>query len=120
MDAIKHAVAAPFPKVAVDRCVRRKVLGQLPPLATGAIDIANGVENLAHVGHTAAPARTRRRQHRLDDCPLLVRKIAWIATAVRFVRLAMIVGPHGSPPDSAAIDRIIDDSYDSRTFDTGS
>jgi hypothetical protein len=36
------------------------------------------------------------------------------------MRLAMIVGPHGSPPDSAAIDRITGDSYDSRTFDTGS
>jgi|KBSMisStandDraft_5_1062788.scaffolds.fasta_scaffold951907_1 hypothetical protein len=97
MDAIKHAVAAPFPKVAVDRCVRRKVLGQLPPLATGAIDIANGVENLAHVGHTAAPARTRRREHRLDERPLLVADVARIATAARLMGVAMIVGPHGSP-----------------------
>ena len=97
MDVIDHAVAAPFPKVAVDRCVRRKVLRQLPPLAAGAIDVANGVENLAHVGHAATTARARRREHRLDDRPLLVADIARIATAARLMGVAMIVGPHGSP-----------------------
>jgi hypothetical protein len=98
MDAIKHTVAAPFPKVAVYRCVRRKVLRQLSPLTAGAIDIANGVENLAHVGRPATTAGSRRRQHRLDDRPLLVADIARIAPAARLVRLAMIVGPHDSPP----------------------
>src|SRR5262245_23147306 len=97
MDAIKHAVAAPFPKVAVDRCVRRKVLRQLSPLAAGASDVANGVENLAHIGRPAAPARARWWEHGLDDGPLLVFDIARIATAARLVRLAVIVGPHGSP-----------------------
>jgi hypothetical protein len=98
MDAIKHAVAAPFPEVVVNRGVRRKILRQLPPLAAGAIDVANGVENLAHVGRAAASARTRRGEHRLDDRPLLVADVARIATAARLVRLAVIVGPHGSPP----------------------
>jgi hypothetical protein len=97
MDATERAIAAPFPEVVVDRGVRRKVLRQLPPLTAGAIDVANGVENLAHVGRATAPARTRRREHRLNDDPLLVADVAWIATAVRFVRLAMIVSPHGSP-----------------------
>jgi hypothetical protein len=97
MDATEHAVAAPFPEVVVDRGVRRKVLRQLPPLAAGAIDVANGVENLAHIGGATASTRTRRREHRLDDGPLLVADVAWIATAARLVRLAMIVSPHGSP-----------------------
>lgn len=97
MDAIKHPVAAPFPEVVVDRGVRRKILRQLPPLAAGAIDVANGVENPAHVGRAAAPARTRRREHRLDDCPLLVAYVARIASLAWLMRLAVIVGPHGSP-----------------------
>jgi hypothetical protein len=97
MDATEHAVAAPFPEVVVDRGVRREILRQLPPLAAGAIDVANGVENLAHVGRAAASACARRREHRLDDGPLLVAEVAGIATAARLVRLAMIVSPHGSP-----------------------
>ena len=97
MDVIEHAVAAPFPEVVVNCGVRRKILRQLPPLAAGAIDVADGVENLAHVGRAAASARTRRREHRLDDRPLLVAQIAWIASAARLVLLAVIVGPHGSP-----------------------
>jgi hypothetical protein len=97
MDAIEHAVAAPFPEVVVDRGVRRKILRQLPPLAAGAVDIANGVEDLAHVGLAAASTRARRRDHRRDDRPLLVTDIARIATAARLVRLAVIVSPHGSP-----------------------
>jgi hypothetical protein len=38
------------------------------------------------------------------------------------VCFALFVGPHGSPrlTESAAIDRITGDSYDSRTFETGS
>ena len=98
MDAIEHAVAAPFPEVVVDRGMRRKILRQLPPLAAGAIDVANGVEDLAHVSRAAASTRARWREHRLDDRPLLVADIARIATAARLVRFAMIVGPHGSSP----------------------
>jgi hypothetical protein len=119
VDATEHAVAAPFPEVVVDRGVRRKVLRQLPPLAAGAIDVANGVENLAHVGGATASTWTRRREHRLDDGPLLVADVAWIATAAR---LASRDDRQSTwqPPDSAAIDRITGDSYDSRTFKTGS
>src|SRR5262245_56404356 len=97
MDAVKHAVAAPFPEVVVNHGVRWKVPGQLLPLAAGAIDVADGIENLAHVGHAQASVRTRRWEHRLDDAPLLIADIARIATVARLVRLAMIVGPHGSP-----------------------
>jgi hypothetical protein len=60
MNSIEYAVSAPFPEIVVDRAVRRKILRQLSPLAAGAIDIANGVEDLAHVGLAVAPARARR------------------------------------------------------------
>jgi hypothetical protein len=49
--------------------------------------------------------------------------ITRITSTSRLVRLALFVRPHGSLPafpESAAIDRITGDSYDSRTFETGS
>lgn len=98
MNAIEYAVSAPFPEIIVDRGVRREILRQLPPLAAGAIDIANGVEDLAHVGLAVASARARRRDHRRDDRPLLIADVAGIATTARPVRLAIIFSPHGSPP----------------------
>src|SRR5262245_44105437 len=120
MHAIQHAVAAPIPEIVVNRGVRWKILRQLPPLTTAAIDIPDGVEDLAHISPAAAPSSARRRDHRRDHRPLLVAHVTRIAAPARRVRLAMGVGPHGSSPDSAAIDRITPDSYDSRTFETGS
>lgn len=97
MYPIEYTVSTPFPEIVVDRGVRREILRQQPPLAAGAVDIANGVEDLAHVGRAVASARTRRRDHRRDDRPLLVADVARIATATRLVRLAMFFSPHGSP-----------------------
>jgi hypothetical protein len=79
-----------------------------------------GTEISRWMGHRPCLPRTRRRDHRRDDRPLLVADVARIATPARLVRLAMIFRPHGSPPDSAAIDRITGDSWDSRTSETGS
>src|SRR5262245_16239925 len=123
MNTIEHAVARPFPEVIIDRGVRRKISWQLPPLATRAIYIADCVEHLAHVCLALASACAGRRDHRLDDYPLLVGDITRITSNSRLVHLALFVRPHGSPllfAESAAIDRITGDSYGSRTFDTGS
>src|SRR5262249_26986499 len=120
MHAIQHAVAAPIPERVVNRGGRWKILRQLPPLTTAAVDIPDGVEDLAHISLAAAPSSARRRDHRRDHRPLLVAHVTRIAAPARRVRLAMGVGPHGSSPDSAAIDRITPDSYDSRTFETSS
>jgi hypothetical protein len=57
MNPIENAVSRPFPEVIIDRGVRRKIFWQLPPLAARAIDIANGVEHLAHVRLALAAAR---------------------------------------------------------------
>src|SRR5262245_15277815 len=123
MNTIEHAVARPFPEIIIDRGVRRKISWQLPPLATCAIYIADCVEHLAHVCLALASACAGRRDHRLDDSPLLVGHITRITSHSRLVHLALFVRPHGSPPafaESAAIDRITGDSYGSRTFEIGS
>ena len=118
MNTIEHAVARPFPEIIIDRAMWRKILWQLPPLATRAIYIADRVEHLAHVRLALAPARAGRWDHRLDDSPLLVGHITRITSLLRLVLFALFVRPHGSPrfPESAAKDRITGDSYDSRTF----
>jgi hypothetical protein len=122
VNPIEHAVARPFPEVLIDRRMRRKVFWQLSPLATRAIYIADRVEHLARVCLALAPTGAGQRDHRLDNSPLFVAHITRVTTTPRLVFLALFVAPHGSPafPESAAIDRITGDSYDSRTFETGS
>jgi hypothetical protein len=97
MNPIEHAIARPFPEVIIDRAMWRKILWQLPPLATRAIDIANCVEHVAHVCAALASARASRRDHRLDDSPLIVGYITRITFTPRLVRLAVFLRPHGSP-----------------------
>src|SRR5215471_13543425 len=97
MNTIEHAVARPFPEIIINRGVRRKIFWQLPPLATRAIYIADCVEHLAHVCLALASTRAGRRDHRLDDSPLLVGHITRITSNSRLVHLALLVRPHGSP-----------------------
>jgi hypothetical protein len=122
VNPIEHAVARPFPEVLIDRRVRRKIFWQLPPLATRAIYIADRVEHLARVCLALAPTGAGQRDHRLDNSPLFVAHITRVTSTSRLVLLALFVAPHGSPAflESAAIHRITGDSYDSRTFETGS
>jgi hypothetical protein len=97
MNPIEQAVARPFPEVIIDRGMRRKIFRQQPPLATRAIYIADCVEHLAHVRLALAPTRASRRDHGLDDSPLLVAHIARVTFTSRLVHLAMFIRPHGSP-----------------------
>jgi len=97
MNPIENAIARPFPEVIIDRAMWRKILWQLPPLATRAIEIANGVEYVAHVCVALTSARASRRDHRLDVSPLIVGHITRITFTPRLVRLAMFFRPHGSP-----------------------
>jgi hypothetical protein len=97
MYEIEHTVACPLPEITVDGRVRREILGQQPPLAARATDIANGIENLADIGFALAPATARQRDHRLDDAPLGVAAVARVSAATRLMRLALLLGPHGSP-----------------------
>jgi hypothetical protein len=97
MNPIEHAVACPFPEIIINRGMRREILRQQTPLATRAIHIADRVEYLAHVCLALASARAGRRNHRLDDIPLLVGHITRITSNSRLVHLALFVRPHGSP-----------------------
>ena len=97
MNAIKHTVSRPVPEIAIDRGGGRKILRQLPPLAARAIDVASGIEDLAHIRFAFAPAAFLWRNHRLDDRPLGVAAITRIPAAARLVHLTLLLRPHGGP-----------------------
>ena len=97
MDAVKHTVAGPFPEIAVDRRTRRKILGQLPPLADRAQNVAHRVHNLAHIGLARPAAPPGWRKQRLDESPFGVRHIARITFLARCMLLARFLSPHGNP-----------------------
>ena len=121
MDAVQDAVTRPFPEIVVDGRARRKVLRQLAPLAAGPQHVADRVHGLAHVGFALAPARARRRDHRLDELPFRIRQIARITSCPRLVQLARLFCPHGNlHADSVARQGITGDSSNARTFRTGS
>src|SRR6516165_4301547 len=48
MNAIEHTIALPPDKIAVHRAVRRKVLRQIAPLATGTQDIHHPIHDRPH------------------------------------------------------------------------
>ena len=50
MDRVEGAVVPPLVEVAPDGALGRKVLGQVTPLAAGAEDVEDGVDDVAQVG----------------------------------------------------------------------
>src|SRR6516225_8053658 len=117
MNAIEHTIALPPDKIAVHRAVRRKVLRQIAPLATGTQDIHHPIHDACQSGAchrrawpaelTVQHAPTRHPSDRSDtsgdhDCISLGSQ-ASTSTAPGRIR-----PPPLNPKDSA----------DSRSFET--
>ena len=60
MDLVEGAVVTPLVEVAPDGALGREVDGQVSPLAAGAEDVEDGVEDVPHVGLAGPPAAGRR------------------------------------------------------------
>ena len=120
MNAIQHAVALPPDEVVIHRAVRRKILRKIAPLTTGAQDIHQAVYHRTHVGAALAAARSRRRNERRNNGPLLVREVAWVSQMITIGYLGRFFCVHidGAPNESDRLLRIIKDSTDSRSFKT--
>ena len=101
VDAIERAVPVPQIEIIVDRRARRQVLGDRPPLAAGAQDIHQTVDDLPHVHRTLVAAALGRRNERLNQRPFLVRQIARIAQPAPFIASAIFVRPHRRPPNKS-------------------
>src|SRR5208337_865705 len=57
MEAIQHAINAPVAKVTIDCAARRKIPGEVTPLASRAQHVHDGVERLSHSVSRLRPPR---------------------------------------------------------------
>ena len=73
MNTIECAVPAPKVEVIIDRTAGRQVLGECPPLATGAQYVHDGVDNLSQVDSAPPPTMLSSRDQRGDQSPFRVR-----------------------------------------------
>ena len=102
MDAIQDAINAPVAKVTIDGAARRKIFGEVTPLASRAQHVHDGVERLSHVCFAFAASPPRRRNERFDMRPLLIRQVARVSQLIRlyFARFSLV---HiGGPPIRSA------------------
>ena len=93
MDFVQRTIPVPQAEVAIDRAARGQVLADVAPLAAGAQHIHEAVDHLAHL-HRALPATTLGRWDQwLDQQPLVIGQIAWIAELVAVVAMAVLDRP---------------------------
>src|SRR5262249_47953648 len=74
-EALPRSIVAPCSEVIVDRALGQQVMRQHVPLATRAIEVKDGVEDLPHVHGAFSAAAFRWRNQWLQNRPLLVREI---------------------------------------------
>ena len=78
MDPVQRPVPTPLVEVAPDGALGREVDGQVTPLASGAEDIEDGVEDVPHVRLAGPPAAGFGRDMGLDQGPLGVGDVAGV------------------------------------------
>jgi len=98
MDPIQRAVANPPRKIDMQRAARRKVLGNIAPLAAGAQYIHHTVHHRPHVRPPFAAATSGGRDHRLDIGLFVIGQVARISQVIAVVLRPVLVRPHWRPP----------------------
>src|SRR5712692_5420589 len=81
MNAHPSAVFAPTPVIPPHRPVRGKVVGQQPPGDPTAHEIAEGVDQFAHIGLAVAASGLARWNEGLDNSPLFVGQVRGVGFA---------------------------------------
>ena len=114
-------IVTPEVEILPDRAARRKVLGQMAPLAASLKKREHALQNLPDI-YRAPPATTLRgRDMASDQDPLRVGQIAPIPQTSPFVLRSIFLTPHPTPPSIAGVrDKITNDSNDPKSFQTGS
>src|SRR5271165_5439191 len=100
MDVVQRSVILPALEIAVQRASRRQVLGDVSPLASGAQDIHDAVEDLPHVDLASPAATLGGWDHPLDQGPLVVGQITRVTQLVPVVPLPVLGIPHEAPRES--------------------
>ena len=100
VDALERAVPTPKVEVIVEGRARRQVLRDGAPLAAGAENVHEAVDNLAYLDVASVAAAFGRRNQRFDMRPFGVGQIARIAQPAAVIASAVFVGPHRRPPQA--------------------
>ena len=98
MDPIERAVPGPQIKIIVQRRARRQIFRERSPLATGAQDVHQAVDDLAQLYRSFVAAALGRWNMRLDQRLLLVGQVRRIAQAAAVVASAAFLRPHRRLP----------------------
>ena len=75
MDEIQGAVVPPVVEVPPDGALGREVLGEIAPLAAGAGDVEDGVNDVPQVGLAGPTAAGFGRQVGFEQGPLVVGEV---------------------------------------------
>src|SRR5262252_7325853 len=80
--ALPRATVSPLRKVFIDGALGQQVVWQQVPLAPGAIEVQESVDDVAHVHRSRSPAGLRWGKKRLQDMPLNIGEISqrWFAS----------------------------------------
>ena len=78
MNLVEGSILPPLVEVAPDGALGWQVSGQVPPLAPGAEDLEDGVDDVPHVGLAGPSAGANRRDVRLDQGPLGIGDVAGV------------------------------------------
>ena len=76
MDPVQRPIPTPLVEVAPDGALGREIDGQIAPLAAGAEDVEDGVEDVPHVCLAGPTAAGFGRHVGLDQGPLRVGDVA--------------------------------------------
>src|SRR5262245_21559279 len=70
--ALPRAIVSPLRNVVIDGALGQQVVWQHVPLAPGAIEVQDSVDDFAHVHRSRSPAGLRWGKKRLQDIPLSI------------------------------------------------
>src|SRR5439155_14948169 len=95
VDLVEGAVLPPPVEVPPDGALGGQIAGQVTPLAAGAEDVEDGVEDVPHVGLARPPAAGLGREMRLDPFPLGIGDVARVM--VRSHPISTMLSPRMFP-----------------------
>src|SRR5450631_2870491 len=103
MDPIERAVPTPDIEIAMHRRARRQVLRDRAPLTARGQNVHERVHHLSNINRPLVATALGRRNQRLDELPLLVGQIAWIAQTISVITPAILCRPHPRLPKSGSL-----------------
>src|ERR1700739_1325468 len=98
MDPIQCPIMVPAAEVVIHGAARRQVFRQRRPLATGAQDVHQPVDDLLYVNRSLVAAPLGWRNQRLDEKPLLLSQITGVAQSAAVIPTAVLFRPHPAAP----------------------